>query len=83
MDKQLVNVEELAQMIQLAAHLITKIPENLQEAYHPEIAKLIEEYNSELALLKKEMELYFEKERKSGTPANLSLRRAYENLKPL
>lgn len=81
MDQKLASVEELALLIQTAARLMHKLPENLQEAYHPEIKTLIDEYNAELTLLKKEMEDYFERERKSGEPVNLSLRRAYEALK--
>lgn len=81
MEKQLLKIEDLALLIQTAAKLIAKLPENLQDTHHPELLALITEYNKELKLLKEDLQDYFKREEASGSPINLSLRRAYDQLK--
>jgi hypothetical protein len=76
------NIEEISKMIEFAMKIINALPEDrLRRTYSDEIDTAIKNYNTEVGMLKIAIEKHFEKEKKEGTPPNLSLRRAYQNLK--
>lgn len=81
----IIKVDDIARIISFATRLVEQIQENpeLFDKYKEEINDLVEEYNMELSLLKAELERYFEFETRQNLPLNLSLRRAYENLRQL
>lgn len=79
-----VNIEELTNMINFAMRIVNAIPEkSLKNLYNAEMKQVINEYNEEVTLLRKALEKYFEKEKKQNLPINLSLHRAYQNLRYL
>ena len=81
----IIRVDDIAKMIQFATRLVEQLQSNpeLMEKHQGEIKDLIEEYNMEVALLRKELERYFEFERRQNFPVNLSLRKAYSELRNL
>lgn len=80
-----IHVEQVAQMISFATRLVEHLQEQpeLMDKYKDDIKELVDEYNMEMALLKIELERYFEMERRMNYPVNLSLHRAYEKLRSL
>jgi peptidoglycan hydrolase CwlO-like protein len=85
LSEMIIKVEDIARMISFATKLVEQLQEHpaLLEHHKEEIKDLLEEYNMEVALLRHELDRYFELERRQKLPANLSLHRAYENLKHL
>ena len=79
-----INVEELSAMIDYAMRVVNALPEeSLRRTYSAEMTQVIEEYNHEVAALKEALETYFQKEEEKNLPPNLSLHRAYKNLRYL
>lgn len=81
----IIKVEDIARMINFATKLVIQLQEQpaLSQVYQENIKELVEEYNMEVTLLKKELERYFEMERRQNLPRNLSLHKAYDNLRSL
>jgi len=81
----IIKLEDLAQMINFATRLVAQLQEQpeLFEKYNEHVTDLVGEYNTEVDMLKKDLERYFEMERRHNYPVNLSLHRAYENLRNL
>ena len=81
LNDMVVHVEQIAQMIDFSLRLIDQLEERpeLVEKYQKEVAAMREE----AYLLQRDLERYFELERRLKYPVNLSLRRAYEKLKDL
>lgn len=85
LSEMIIKVDDIAKMINFATALVVQLQEHpaLMENYKEEIKDLVEEYNMEASLLKKELERYFELERRQNLPANLNLHKAYNNLRML
>lgn len=81
LENNIINVEQLAGMIDFAMRLIDSVPAGyLKDHYSRELEVTIQDYNNEVSLLRIELERYFEREKESGTLVNLSLHRAYLKL---
>ena len=80
-----IKLEDVAKIIEFATRLVEQVQDNpeLLEIYSQDINVLVEEYNMEVSLLKRELERYFEMEKRQNFPANLNLHRAYQNLRNL
>lgn len=84
LENKMNEIDELTTMINFAMRIVNSLPEKaLRDTYSNEMKQVIEEYNNEVTLLKQALEKYFIKEEKQNNPANLSLRRAYKNLRYL
>lgn len=81
LNDMVIHIEQIAQMIDFSTRLVEQLQERpeLMERYQ----KDVEVMREEVSLLQRDLERYFELERRLKYPVNLSLRRAYEKLKAI